>query len=162
MLLLMITCSSSVFFFFLLYEYWFCTLSQPRASRGWSVRWLPIRMVQNGLLRCPEETIKWLGCFKDVGPPCWYSNDECVGFFPAGSRMRTVRLSLCHLVSFLNVGHLLLSWFHTNYVCLWQGALHVLLSSCSGELDLQSAARNPCSCTVCILLALAVVSVTAQ
>lgn len=46
---------------------WILSLSQPTVSWGWSVRWLPLCMAQNGLLRCPEETINWLSCFKAAG-----------------------------------------------------------------------------------------------
>lgn len=37
----------------------------PRFPR--LIRWLPLCVVQNGLLRCPEETIKWLSCFEAAG-----------------------------------------------------------------------------------------------
>lgn len=55
--------------------------SRPTVSRGWSVRWLPLCMAQNGLLWCPEETIKWLTCFKATGRSAGFVMNKCARLF---------------------------------------------------------------------------------
>lgn len=135
MFLLMITCLG----FAVCLQYWFLSLSQPTVSWAWSVRWLPLYVAQNELVRCPEETIKCLSCFKATGLGagmvmmsglvlCLFKENA------SGTRL----LSHSFLCVNANVGQFSLSCrLHTDVdVWTWQADLWVVLNLCWRELCL--------------------------
>lgn len=98
--LAVLTCPSQQIYdsLFLCREHWFVCLSQPTFSPGWSVKWLPRCVVQPGLLRCPEETIKWLSCFRAPGLSTGVVMMSALGFFLFSVGLRRLAVERCFSV----------------------------------------------------------------